>query len=71
MKLEYDRDTDRFHFELNPKPSANSQRITNDVTAEFDCDGNLVGISIVHASQRMDLRTLETKAIRASTVKIG
>jgi uncharacterized protein YuzE len=71
MKLQYSRDTDNFHFELNSKPFTESHQIANDVVADFDADGNLVGINIDHASQRMDLRLLETKAIPATTVKIG
>lgn len=71
MKLQYSRDTDKFRFELSAKPAVDSREIANDVVADFDADGNLVGIDIDHASQRMDLRTLETKAIPASTVKIG
>jgi len=71
MKLQYFQDTDTFYFELNAKPSVDSREITTDVVADFDADGNLVGIDIDHASQRMDLRLLETKAIPATTVKIG
>jgi uncharacterized protein YuzE len=71
MKLQYSRDTDKFRFELNAKPSTASREIAADVVADFDADGNLVGIHIDHASQRMDLRLLETKAIPATTVKIG
>ena len=71
MKLQYSRETDKFRFELKAEASVDSRQIASDVMADFDADGNLVAISIDHASQRMDLRLLETKAIPATTVKIG
>jgi uncharacterized protein YuzE len=71
MKLQYSRDTDKFRFELNTKPTADSREIASNVVADFDVEGNLVATNIDHASERMDLRLLETKAIPATTVKIG
>jgi uncharacterized protein YuzE len=41
------------------------------VVADFDTEGNIVGLDIEHASKRLDLRTLETESLPALAVKIA
>ncbi len=67
MKLHYYPETDSLYIELNPNPSADSRIVTEGVVADFDEEGNIVGIDIDHASQKLDLKTLDTVALPVVT----
>ncbi len=71
MKLHYYPDTDTLYIELSGRPSVESDEISNDVIADFDAEGNIVGLDIEHASDRLDLRTLETEALPAMAVRMA
>ena len=71
MKLHYYPETDSLYIELNPRPSADSRIVAEGIVADFDADGNVVGIDIDHASQKLDLNTLEAVALPALTTKIS
>ena len=71
MKLHYYPETDSLYIELNPKPGADSRIIAEGIVADFDAQGNIVGIDIDHASDKLDLNTLETVALPALTTKLG
>lgn len=60
MELRYYPDTDSVYIELVKKPSVDSQEIRDEIVLDFDADGNVVGIDIDHASQKLDLKTLES-----------
>ncbi len=70
MKLHYYPETDSLSIDLNSRPSADSREITDGLVADFDAEGNIVGIDIEHASQKLDLKTLETVSLPAVTSKI-
>ncbi len=59
MKLHYYPETDSLYIDLNSRPSADSREIAEGLVADFDSDGNVVGIDIDHASEKLDLKTLE------------
>ena len=67
MKLHYYPETDSLYIELNPNPSADSRIVTEGVVADFDEVGNIVGIDIDHASQKLDLKTLDAVALPVVT----
>ena len=71
MKLHYYPDTDSLYIDLNAKPSTESKEVAEGVVVDFDEEGNIVGIDIDHASTKLDLKTLETQALPAQSVKIG
>jgi len=66
MKLHYDRETDSLYIDLNARPSMDSREIQDGVVADFDAKGQIVGIDIQHASEVMDLSTLETESLPAA-----
>ena len=70
MKLHYDPETDSLYIDLNAKPGVDSREIADGLVVDFDAEGNIVGIDIEHASQKLDLRTLETEALPTATVKM-
>jgi uncharacterized protein YuzE len=65
MKLHYDRETDSLYIDLNARPSVDSREIQDGVVVDFDAQGQIVGIDIQHASEVMDLSTLETESLPA------
>ena len=66
MKLHYDRETDSLYIDLNARPSVDSREIQDGVVADFDAKGQIVGIDIQHASEVMDLSTIETESLPAA-----
>ena len=58
MKLNYYPDTDSLYIDLSEKPSVASREVSEGVVLDYDAEGNLVGIDIDHASEKVDLRTL-------------
>jgi uncharacterized protein YuzE len=71
MKLHYYPDTDSLYIDLNARPSADSREITEGLVVDFDSDGRVVGIDIQHASEIMDLKTLETESLPAGRTKFA
>ena len=69
MKLHYYPETDSLYFDLNSRPSADSREITGGLVIDFDAEGNIVGIDIDHASQKLDLRSLEAISLPALATK--
>jgi uncharacterized protein YuzE len=71
MKLHYDPETDSLYIDLNARPSVDSQEVTEGVVLDFDEAGRVVGIDIQHASQVLDLKTLETESLPATKTRIA
>ncbi len=71
MKLHYYPDTDSLYIDLNAKPSADSREIAEGLVVDFDSDGRVVGIDIQHASEIMDLKTVETESLPAGKTKLA
>jgi uncharacterized protein YuzE len=65
MKLHYYPETDSLYIDLNNRPSADSREIADGLVVDFDADGRVVGIDVQHASQSLDLKTLETESLPA------
>lgn len=58
MNLNYHSDTDSLYIDLSEQASAESHEISEGVVLDYDAKGNLVGIDIDNASQKVDLRKL-------------
>lgn len=71
MKLHYDRETDSLYIDLNARPSAESREIQDGLVLDFDAQGRIVGIDIQHASEILDLATLETEALPTAKLKLA
>ena len=71
MKLKYDRDTGSLYIDLNARPSVDSREIQDGVVIDLDAQGQIVGIDIQHASEILDLATLETEALPAASLKLS
>lgn len=71
MKLHYYPETDSLCIDLNSKPSTESREIADGLVLDFDSEGSVVGIDIDHASEKLDLKTIETTSLPASDTRIA
>ncbi|MGD0124772.1 MAG: DUF2283 domain-containing protein [Terriglobia bacterium] len=71
MKLQYYPETDSLYIDLNSRPSSDSREVSDGLVIDFDSDGNIVGIDIDHASQKLDLRSLEAISLPALTTRLA
>jgi len=71
MKLHCYPETDSLYIDLVDRPGADSREIADGLVVDFDTEGNIVGIDIQHAAERLDLRTLEMEALAAKRVKVA
>jgi len=58
MRLSYYPDTDSLYIDLSEKPSKESREISEGIVLDYDDAGNLVGIDIDNASQKVALKEL-------------
>ena len=58
MKLNYHADTDSLYIDLSEQTSVESREITQGIVLDYDADGNLVGIDIDNASNKVQLEQL-------------
>lgn len=61
MKLNYYEETDSLYIDLSSVPSTDSKEIADGLIIDFDDAGRIVGIDIQHASERIDLSSIESK----------
>jgi uncharacterized protein YuzE len=61
MKLNYYKETDSLYIDLSSIPSSDSREIADGLVVDFDNAGHIVGIDIQHASERIDLSSIESK----------
>ena len=71
MKLRYYPETDSLYIDLSARPSADSREVADGIVVDLDEGGDIVGIDIQRASERLDLSTLEIESLPAAAVKIA
>jgi len=69
MKISYSKEADALYIRLNDKRIENSDEISEDVILDFDVNGNVVGIEVLHASEKFDVEELTIEAIKRVTVE--
>ncbi|MCY3659200.1 MAG: DUF2283 domain-containing protein [Caldilineaceae bacterium] len=69
MKLRYFPETDSLYIELKAAPGAETLEVADGLNADLDDKGEVVGLDIDHASQRLDLATLETEDLPVRSYK--
>ena len=65
MKISYHPDTDSLYIDLSSRPRAESREVAPGVVLDYDVDGNVVGIDIDHASDKIDLDELTLSKLPA------
>ena len=63
MKLHYYPETDSLYIELKNTPGTEAREIVSGLVVDFDAQGDVVGLDIDHASQKLDLTKVETVAL--------
>lgn len=71
MKLHYYPETDSLYIELKDETSAETREISSGVNVDLDATGGLVGFDIDHASERLDLSTLEMVALPVHSARLA
>jgi uncharacterized protein YuzE len=69
MRLAYYADTDSLYIDLSEQESAESREISDGIVLDYDRDGNLVGIDIDNASQKVQLKHLRMLGMDATLVE--
>jgi uncharacterized protein YuzE len=62
VRLSYHRDTDSLYIDLAERPSVESREISDGVVLDYDAEGQLVGIDIDRASEKVALQRLIVSA---------
>ena len=65
MKLKYYQDTDTLYIELQDAGVAESKDIDENTVLDMDDAGNILAITIEHASRRTDVQHLALTGIAA------
>ena len=63
MKLHYYPETDSLYIEFREGPGTETREVADGVQIDLDARGHIVGFDIDRASIRLDLSTLEAKAL--------
>ena len=71
MKLHYYPETDSLYIEFRSGPGTETREISDGLNVDLDAEGGVVGFDIDHASQRLDLSTLETEALPLRSIRAG
>lgn len=58
MKIAYYPETDSMYIELSEKQSVDSQEVSPGVVIDYDENGNIVGIDIDNAKNKLELNEL-------------
>ncbi len=69
MKLHYYPETDSLYIEFRAGLGTDTREISDGLNVDLDANGGVVGFDIDHASQRLDLSTLETEALPLRSIK--
>lgn len=65
MKLSYFQDTDTLYIEFKSTDIVESRDLDQDTILDIDSKGNVVAITVEHASNRTDVRQLTLEGIAA------
>ena len=71
MKLNYHPETDSLYIDLTEHTSVESREISEGVVLDYDADGNLVGIDIDNASNKVELHKLTVSKLPGSVETIA
>ena len=71
MKLNYHADTDSLYIDLSERTSVESREISAGVVLDYDASGNLVGIDIDNASNKVQLQRLVLSRLPGEVERIA
>lgn len=65
MKIRYFADTDTLYIELRDQGIATTLDLDENTTVDLDADGNVLALTLEHASKRTDVNRLVLEGIAA------
>ncbi|MEX1258817.1 MAG: DUF2283 domain-containing protein [Gemmatimonadota bacterium] len=65
MKIRYFKDTDTLYIELRDREIDETRDVDENTTLDVDAEGNVLAITLEHASKRTDVRHLTLEGIAA------
>jgi uncharacterized protein YuzE len=65
MKMSYFEDTDTLYIEFKASDVVDTKDLDEDTLLDLDSDGNIVAITVEHASLRTDIHNLTLTGIAA------
>ena len=65
MKIRYFADTDTLHIEFRDQEIAETRDLDESSTVDLDAHGNVLSLTLEHASARTDLRELIVEGLAA------
>ena len=65
MKMSYFDDTDTLHIELKEDSVVETKDLDENTILDLDASGNIIGITMEHASKRTDVNQLTQSGIAA------
>lgn len=68
MKFNYDADTDSLYIDFIDGAGVDNVIITDDIIADIDAQGRLVGLDIQHASMQSDLTQFMVQGIHPAII---
>ena len=63
MTFEYFPDTDTLYIAFRSGPGADAAEVAPDVVFDYDAQGNVIGLTVEHASERADLSSFSVSRI--------
>jgi uncharacterized protein YuzE len=71
MKIKYYKAVDSLYLDLSSKKSVESREVSDGVVLDYDGEGNLVGIDVEHASEKLDISTLVVDSLPAKIESVS
>lgn len=71
MRLNYFPEADSLYIDLAEHAGVESREVADGVVLDFDAQGDLVGIDIDNASQRVDLSVLALRRLPAKVETVA
>lgn len=69
MRIHYSREADALYIRLKETDITNTDEITEDIIIDYDKDGNVIGIEILSASEKVDIQQLIIQAFEKVMVE--
>lgn len=71
MTLNYDSTTDSLYIDLSSKLNSDSREISEGIVLDYDVDGNVTGIDIDNASNKVDLEKIVLNKVPAEVEQLS
>jgi len=69
MRVHYSPDADAIYIRLKEDRICNTDEVTEDILMDYDDKGNVIGIEILSASEKVDVRELTVQAFDKVLIK--